>query len=110
MMTDFAIHRGYKFAEIQGPLPEKLQDVMVTDGANHGFMERIGMGIDLLFEDYGMSFVPHVIRYLLTLGCITCPCWIMILIALIDECDKDEKDIAMRSSKLFREQRKKDRE
>ena len=68
------------------------------------------MGIDTLFEDYGMGFVPHMLRYLAAIACITCPCWIMILMALIDEFDKDEKDTAMRSSKLFLEQRKKDRE
>ena len=72
-------------------------------------MSKVAHAIDELFEDYGMSFVPHKIRYLSAIACVTSPFWIIGVMMLIEEYDKDDQDIAYRSSALFRQQKKQDR-
>ena len=89
MLTDFAVHRGHVFAEKQGSIPSKI-DIDQNLEDDEGFWAKCAKGVNKMFETMGLEIVPKWLRYTFIIFCITSPFWIVALMVLFDDFDKEE--------------------
>ena len=81
---------GYKEAETQGQIPEKVDPLSNSPNKapDLGHLSRFALGIDHIFDYLGLELVPHYFRYTIMGLLISMPVWLLGVLFYLGELDE----------------------